>query len=166
MKTKILLFLVVFLPLLGCDRLSKEQAVYLLKGQEPLSYMGGLFSLTYHENTGAMLSLGATMPDELRFLIYTVLVGIALLAGLAYVFYKPLDKYSLLIGMLFLSGGFGNLYDRAFNDGRVVDFMLIEFGPLKTGVFNVADIAIMLGFFGFIFLSTRWGKALQSKGNG
>ena len=29
------------------------------------------------------------------------------------------------------------------------------FGPLKTGVFNVADIAIMGGLFGFLFISRK-----------
>lgn len=163
MKMKIVLLLFVFLPLIGCDRISKDRAYSALKGGDPLSYMNGLFSLTYHENTGAMLSLGANMPDNLRYVIFTVLVGIVLIAGLVYVFYKPMDKYHFTVAMLILSGGFGNLYDRAFNEGRVVDFMLIELGPLRTGVFNVADVAIMAGLFGFVFLSTKWGKALINK---
>jgi len=29
--------------------------------------------------------------------------------------------------------------------GRVVDFMNVGIGPIRTGVFNVADMAIMFG---------------------
>ena len=29
--------------------------------------------------------------------------------------------------------------------GHVVDFMIVGYGPLRTGVFNVADVALMLG---------------------
>lgn len=160
MKIKTLLIFLVFFPLVGCDRYTKMQAVSLLKGQEPLSFLNGIFSLTYHENTGAMLSLGASLPDNFRFIIFTFLIGLVLVGGLAYILLKRMDKLSFTVGLLILAGGFGNLYDRALNDGRVVDFMLLQIGPLKTGVFNVADIAIMAGLFGFIFVSSKWGKQL------
>ncbi|HCS66202.1 MAG TPA: signal peptidase II [Cellvibrio sp.] len=161
MKIKVLLILLVFLPLVGCDRYTKDQAVSLLKGQEPLSFLNGFFSLTYHENTGGMLSLGADLSDELRVILFTFLVGLVLVGGLIYMLIKPMDKYSFTVGLLILAGGFGNLYDRAVNDGRVVDFMLLQIGPLKTGVFNIADIAIMAGLFGFLFVSSKWGQQLR-----
>ena len=161
MKMKILLILLVFFPLVGCDRYTKVQAVSQLKGQEPLSFLNGFFSLTYHENSGGMLSLGADLSDELRVILFTFLVGVVLVGGLIYMLVKPMDKYSFTVGLLILAGGFGNLYDRAVNHGRVVDFMLLQIGPLKTGVFNVADIAIMAGLFGFLFFSSKWGQALK-----
>lgn len=165
MKIKTLLILSIFCPLIGCDRYTKEQAVMHLKDQEPLSFLKGIFSLTYHENTGAMLSLGANLPDNLRFIIFTLLVGLVLICGLVYILLKPMDKLSFTVGLLILSGGFGNLYDRALNDGRVVDFMLLKIGPLRTGVFNVADIAIMAGLLGFIFISSKWGRQLAKLSN-
>ncbi|MCE3252304.1 MAG: signal peptidase Aspartic peptidase family [Cellvibrio sp.] len=165
MKIKVLLILLVFLPLIGCDRYTKQQAVILLKGQEPVSFLNGFFTLTYHENTGAMLSLGAYLPENIRFIIFTLLVGLALVSGLTYVLVKPMNKYSFTVGLIILSGGFGNLYDRALNDGRVVDFILLQAGSLKTGVFNVADVAIMVGLFGFIFITSRWGKQLTNQSN-
>ena len=163
MKAKILLTLLIFFPLIGCDRYTKEQAVIYLKGQDPISFVNGLFNLTYHENSGAMLSLGTNLPDNWRFIIFTVFVGLLLLGGLIYMLVKPMDVYNFTVGLLILSGGLGNLYDRAFNDGRVVDFMLVKVGPLRTGVFNVADVAIMVGLFGFILLSTKWGEKLTKQ---
>lgn len=165
MKAKMILILSVFIPLIGCDRITKDKAVTHLKGQEPLSFLDGLLTLTYHENTGGMLSLGSNLPDAIRFSVFTALVGLVLFAGLAYILLKPMTKLSFTVGLLILAGGFGNLYDRAVNDGRVVDFILLQLGPLRTGVFNVADVAIMAGLVGFFLISSKWGQQLTKVSN-
>jgi signal peptidase II len=54
---------------------------------------------------------------------------------------------------LVIGGGLGNLIDRIVHDGRVVDFMQVGFPWLRTGVFNVADMAIMTGV-GLMLLTT------------
>lgn len=54
-----------------------------------------------------------------------------------------------------LSGGLGNLLDRIMNDGRVIDFMNLGIGPLRTGIFNVADVCITIGVVLLIF-QTVW----------
>lgn len=52
---------------------------------------------------------------------------------------------TLLFGTaLFVTGGALNLADRIVR-GSVVDFMNVGIGPVRTGIFNVADMAIMLG---------------------
>ena len=53
---------------------------------------------------------------------------------------------------LFLAGGISNFYDRATNNGAVVDFLNIGIGSVRTGIFNIADVALMLGI-GLILLS-------------
>ncbi len=45
---------------------------------------------------------------------------------------------------LILSGGLGNMYDRIFNSGRVVDFLQFDFWKTFP-VFNIADCAIVIG---------------------
>lgn len=51
----------------------------------------------------------------------------------------------LLIGTgLVLAGGASNWVDRVVR-GSVVDFINVGLGPVRTGIFNVADIAIILG---------------------
>jgi signal peptidase II len=45
---------------------------------------------------------------------------------------------------LLLAGGVSNWIDRALH-GSVVDFLNIGIGWLRTGIFNFADVAIMLG---------------------
>lgn len=44
---------------------------------------------------------------------------------------------------LVLSGGLGNMIDRIFNGGEVVDFIHLEF--MEFPVFNIADCAIVIG---------------------
>ena len=41
--------------------------------------------------------------------------------------------------------GLGNFIDRTLHDGGVVDFVSIGFSGLRTGIFNVADVAIIAG---------------------
>ena len=53
----------------------------------------------------------------------------------------------IALGML-LSGALGNLYDRIFNDGRVIDFIEVDlhfwvFNPWPT--FNLADVWLCVG---------------------
>jgi signal peptidase II len=44
-----------------------------------------------------------------------------------------------------VGGGIGNLIDRALHQGAVVDFMNVGLGNLRTGIFNVADVALTGG---------------------
>jgi signal peptidase II len=50
-----------------------------------------------------------------------------------------------LVGVtLFVAGGASNWIDRVAR-GSVVDFLSVGVGSVRTGIFNVADVAIMLG---------------------
>ena len=55
---------------------------------------------------------------------------------------------------LFIAGGLSNWIDRVIH-GRVVDFLNVGLGPLRTGVFNVADVAIMAGVAIFLVVELR-----------
>jgi signal peptidase II len=64
------------------------------------------------------------------------------------------DAWSLVGFTLFIAGGASNWLDRlAF--GRAVDFINIGVGPLRTGIFNLADVAIMAGA-GLVILAEVW----------
>jgi signal peptidase II len=60
------------------------------------------------------------------------------------------------LGMaLIWGGGVSNFADRILSDGRVVDFLNLGIGSLRTGIFNVADVAIMAGVGLLILAWTR-----------
>jgi len=86
---------------------------------------------------------------------------LALLGALAYIIIKKNLGTLMVTGIIFcIGGGIGNLYDRIMY-GSVTDFMHIKFGQLQTGVFNAADVSIMIGL-GLIlldgWLSRKEGK--------
>jgi signal peptidase II len=60
-----------------------------------------------------------------------------------------------LVGLaLYFAGGASNLVDRVMR-GSVIDFLNVGVGPLRTGIFNVADMAILLGVGIFLFTKIR-----------
>ncbi len=146
----------LLIPLIcvALDQLSKQVARQVLLGAPASYYAGGLLRIEYAENPGAFLSLGANLPDPARFAVFTLFV-VALLIGLAVFALRMPDDTPLLVVAaiaLIIGGGLSNLIDRLANDGRVVDFMQLSAGPLHTGIFNVADMAIMMGL-GLMLLS-------------
>jgi signal peptidase II len=135
---------VLLLTTAVCDRLTKHLAAVHLVGVPPQSYLGNMVRLEYAENSGAFLSLGANLPDGLRTAVLTIGVAVLLMvvAILAIKYHwggVPLHGVALM-----WAGGASNLVDRAAS-GHVVDFLNIGIGSLRTGIFNVADVAVMLG---------------------
>ncbi|BCR06482.1 lipoprotein signal peptidase [Desulfuromonas versatilis] len=140
----------------GCDQTTKTIARKTLAGSEPISFLSDVFRLQYAENPGAFLGLGAGTPDHLRYWVFTVFVGILLVGLLTYLIASKNMAMAGVVGIsLVFSGGIGNLIDRICNDGRVIDFMNMGIGPLRTGVFNVADIAISAGCVMVLALSVK-----------
>jgi signal peptidase II len=56
---------------------------------------------------------------------------------------------------MMVGGGLSNWFDRLVNEGRVVDFMNLGIGSFRTGIFNVADVAIMAGAAVMVFGSSE-----------
>ena len=100
--------------------------------------------LGYAENTGGFLSLGAGWPKGPRIAVFTVATGFALLALVMVAIRDRFAGPSTVGLVLFVAGGSSNWIDRVVH-GRVVDFLNLGIGPFRTGVFNVADVAIMAG---------------------
>ena len=128
------------------DRWTKVLAQQHLRGTPRKSWLWDTVRLEYAENSGAFLSLGASLSPELRNAIFSWAVGL-LLAALVVAVYvrKDLSVRARLALAAVAAGGLGNLYDRVFEHGRVTDFMNLGIGPVRTGIFNVADIAIVVG---------------------
>jgi signal peptidase II len=156
-------FAAVSIPSIGLDQWTKVLATAHLKGQPPHIWLGDTFRLQYATNEGAFLSLGAQLPPQARYWVLIVGVGVLLAALAAYaLFSRTLDRFQVGAYALIASGGFSNWIDRARFDGLVVDFMNMGIGWLRTGVFNVADLAIMVGI-GLLFLhSYRQDKAAKA----
>lgn len=129
------------------DQWTKVLALDHVRGQLPRVYLGGFFRIEYAENSGAFLSLGAALSQETRFWIFVVAVAI-FLVGAGWVLFRDrrLDRMSAFALSIILGGGIGNLIDRSIRPNHgVVDFLNVGIGNFRTGIFNIADMAIMLG---------------------
>jgi signal peptidase II len=114
----------------------------------------GVLTLLHTENPGAFLSLGADLPPNVRHLIFDGLVSIGLLVAAFVLFTGRMQPGPDDVAIAFIiGGGVGNLIDRFRLGGRVTDFIYLQAGPLHTGVFNVADMAITGGV---LWLALSW----------
>jgi signal peptidase II len=134
---------------IGCDRVTKHVATTALAGMPGRSYLGDTIRLDYAENAGGFLSLGATLPPGTRAIIFTVATGLILLALTVAAVRRQWHGWPVLGLTLFIAGGASNWIDRVVR-GSVVDFLNVGVGAVRTGVFNVADVAIMVGAVIFI----------------
>ena len=128
----------------GCDRVTKHLAMTTLAGNGGYSYLGDTVRLDYYENPGGFLSAGATWRPETRALVFQLANGIFLFGTLLFALRCQWSRLATVGLMLFVAGGVSNLIDRVAM-GQVIDFMNIGIGPWRTGIFNVADVAIVSG---------------------
>lgn len=144
--------LAVFLVVV--DQWVKVLAVAGLKGYSAHSYLGGTVVVEYAENRGAFLSLGATLSEDARFWVFVC--GVAfILAFCLYSMARSLSHTaSSMAFALVIAGGIGNLIDR-IAQGYVVDYIHMGFGGVRTGVFNVADVAISAGLILLMFFQYK-----------
>ena len=153
------LVVLILISCTSCDRVTKNIAKESLASSSPISLLNGFIRVEYTENLGAILGLGANLPSQARFLFFVVFVSLVLAVTL--VFAVNTHSFSLiqLIGLSLVgAGGIGNLLDRLFNNGAVIDFVSFGMGPLRTGIMNVADVATVIGVVTFLLFSAK-GKA-------
>ena len=126
--------------LLGTDQLTK----YLVSAEftlgERREFLNGFIDLTYIHNRGGAWGLlyGKT------YILIPITVIVMAVCIILYEKYGKKNKLLFWAIMLVLSGGIGNMIDRVFRDGNVIDFLHFEFFP-SFPVFNVADCAIVVG---------------------
>jgi len=146
--------LLASLATVGCDRVTKHAAATLLADTQERSFLGDTVRLSYAENTGGFLSLGADLPVERRVIVFTIVTGLLLVSLAAAAVQRRWEGARLLGAALIVSGGASNWIDRVAV-GSVVDFMNVGIGPVRTGIFNVADVAIMAGVVLLVFAYRR-----------
>jgi signal peptidase II len=130
----------------GCDQVAKSFAQAQLATSPPVSLLHDFVRLELAQNRGAFLSVGEGLPTAARYLLFVVLVSGALLLTLVFTLrLRAANPMQLVALSLLTGGGMGNLIDRLLHNGAVVDFVSLGVGPVRTGIFNVADAAITLG---------------------
>ena len=148
-------FLFVIAACVGCDHASKRAALQLLVPGSPIALAGDTVRFQLVENPGAFLSLGASLPEPLRSALLSGFVPLLLLCLCAYRIRPARNSAVERVALgLVVGGGLGNWIDRLQHGGAVTDFVSVGLGPLRTGIFNAADVAIMAGL-ALVLWSTR-----------
>jgi signal peptidase II len=145
-RRRTLLFAAIVALCVSCDHATKEVATRTLEPGAGVSLLGDALRLELVQNPGAFLSVGSFLPAGVRRLLFLGLVpaGLALFCALAVA--SGFASGSSLVGLgLLAGGGVANWLDRLANGGAVTDFVSFGLGPLRTGIFNAADVCIVAG---------------------
>ena len=127
---------------------------------------GDYFRLIHVRNNAVAFSMGSSLPDNARHLLFAILPLIVIAAVFVIYFrnneFTKLQRWSIC-GIL--GGGLGNLIDRFFRPDGVVDFLdcyFPFFGLERWPTFNVADSAVVicgiLFVISFIILAAKDSK--------
>lgn len=148
-------FVSVLLVCLGCDQATKSFARETLADRGTISLAADTVRFDLALNPGGFMSLGARLPEPVRQLAFVAIVPLLLLATCLMVIRAGLSSRVEWAALALLaSGGIGNWLDRVLQSGVVTDFVSLGFGSLRTGIFNVADVAVMAG--AALLLSKAW----------
>jgi signal peptidase II len=152
MLRRFLLILAVLVSCVGCDQTSKLVAKAYLPDTARVSLLGDGIRLEIARNYGAFLSLGESLPQPWRSMLLSAGVALVLVALIAYALFQSSTNVLIVpaLGMV-AGGGLSNLIDRWVYGGYVLDFLNVGIGPVRTGIFNVADVCIMVGVFLLLF---------------
>ena len=111
----------------------------VLRGR--VEVLGDLVRFIYVRNSGSAMGLFPVGRPAL--------IGVSLLASvfIVYLYRTTEPRLKVRLGAMaaILGGALGNLWDRIFYDGRVVDFIDVGLGTHRFYTFNVADIGVTVG---------------------
>ena len=145
---------VVLLVDFATKRLVLAHAVRLL---EHMEVIGEYVRFTYVRNPGAAMGLEIGGRP--------LLIAISAVAALALVLLYRHTSSRLTIRRCavsaILGGALGNLIDRIFYDGLVVDFIDLGVGSHRFYTFNVADMGVTLG--GLVLFLSLWREGCGQK---
>ncbi|MBT3181406.1 MAG: signal peptidase II [Deltaproteobacteria bacterium] len=161
--------LMVIAPLVFIlDQLTKLAIIKYIPFGERISVIPGFFDIVHFRNTGAAFGMFSEMSDSFRIPFFYAIAVVAVIFLIIY--YRSLKGDNLLmpVALSLVFGGIaGNVIDR-IRLGSVVDFLSVHIGDetlkfsflekaydisLEWPAFNVADSAITVSMFLFIFVA-------------
>jgi signal peptidase II len=162
----ILLSIILVVILVSVDFVIKRWAVAELAAEQSRSFLHignfKIMDLTYLENDGAVFG---SFGGKRWLLIALTSVLILFCIYLVYK-YREKSRFMVISLDLVIAGGIGNLIDRIFNNGLVIDYFDVKL--FNFAIFNFADccvtIGIALAIIYIIFVDGRKEKAEKNAG--
>ncbi len=130
-----------------------------------INVFGDFFRLIHVRNNAVAFSMGSSLPDNVRHILFGIMPLIVIV--LVFVIYFRNNEFTTLQRWAIcgiLGGGIGNLIDRFFRPEGVVDFLDVYFpffGLQRWPTFNVADSAVVVC--GILFIISYIVLAVQEK---
>ena len=132
------------------DQITK---ILVVKNIQPytikFSFFGDLLRIVHVRNKAIAFSLGHSLPEEVRIVIFSFFPFIILMLLILYILRTNeivITQRWFLAGII--GGGLGNLIDRFFRSAGVVDFIDVKFfgifGLERWPTFNIADSSIVV----------------------
>ena len=126
-------------------------------------FFGDFLRIIHVSNTGVAFSVGAAWSDIVRFASFVIVPVIVII--LVFIVYFRNNEWTVLQRwaiMGIVGGGIGNLIDRLFRGGSVVDYLDVRL--FSFAVFNFADCCVVVGVILFaIYLFFFDGKKKSAK---
>lgn len=136
---------VLFVGIIALDQYTKAQIENTMFPGETIPIIQDIFHITYVQNPGAAFGI---FPYQ-----QNIFIGLgSLMLIFAAIYYLRLKKINPIVkyGCIFAaSGALGNMIDR-IRTGIVID--LFDMRIFNFPVFNVADIAIVIGMFSLMYV--------------
>lgn len=122
------------------DNFSKIYAMDHLKAEagKEINFLPGFINIQYIENKGSAFGFNSNN------LVASITLAL-LNTIIAFIFYLLVYEKTYIISISILLGGaFGNLFNRIWNNGAVIDFLFWKlFKPYS--IFNIADFFVTFG---------------------
>ena len=140
------------------DQLSKFWIRNNVESYNEIELIGSFFTLIRVENSGAFLGMGSELSYIPKLILLIIFPIVVLVAVSIYIYMdKKLDNLSLVGFSLIIGGGVANIFDRVVY-GSVTDFLYINLGFFKTGIFNIADLSVTTGIILILIASFKKGN--------
>ncbi|MBN2049358.1 MAG: signal peptidase II [Spirochaetales bacterium] len=131
------------------------------------SFFDGLLRIIHTRNLAIAFSIGSTLPDTLRSVLFIVFPLLVMIFLVVYYFktdeITPFQRWCLAA---VLGGGVGNIIDRIFRPLGVVDFIDVKFfgifGLERWPTFNVADSSVVVAGI-LLALSMLLGERINNR---
>lgn len=139
---------VIVIGLLLLDQVTK---VWIMQLQESFVLIPNILEIQPVQNTGGAFGVGQNSTGAF---IITNIVVLGLIVRFIWLQKERMDTKTLVILLVILAGGLGNVMDR-IGRGFVVDFIRI-FPSTNFPCFNIADACITIGWVGLAFVLAKY----------
>ncbi|MBO3697438.1 signal peptidase II [Roseivirga sp. E12] len=139
------LIIIIILANIAVDQVTKKMTRDRIEYNETIEVIGEYLILTKVENEGAFLGMGSSLSPTMRKVLLLILPAGVMIALFVYLIRnKEITSMSMVALSFIVGGGIGNVYDRIVY-GSVTDMVFIDLQFAHTGIFNLADVSVMIG---------------------